>query len=147
MNKATAFLAAGGALLALTAFNKKISADALNFYPDRVGAELEGVTPIINLRLGIQNPAPQGFTLKSFVGNLYANGYTIGNVSSFEQVLIAPHNVSYINLKIRVSLVGMAADLYNSIVNKTGATQEVKLVGNTDVDGILLPVSISYKIL
>jgi LEA14-like dessication related protein len=147
MNKTKALLLTAGAGLALFAFKKKDAADSLTFYPDRVAASMDGITPEIVLRLAVENPSSTGFQVDSFVGSLYTNGYLIGNASSFSVTNVAPKSVSYFTVIIRLSVISLAADVYNTIVNKTGLSQAIKLVGKANVDGVLVPISIDYKIL
>lgn len=145
--KTTVPLLFGGYLL-YRVIQRNAAAKNLNFYPDATGitATMQGATPVINFRLAIQNVSSESATFKSIVGNVWANGYLIGNVNSYTAVQIGPRSTSYIPLTVRLSLVGIATDIFNSIANKTGLTQLLELQATVNVNDFLIPIKIPYKI-
>jgi hypothetical protein len=147
MNTGTTVLLVGGALIAFNLLNKAGTAKALVFFPDQVKGTLDPASnPILNVRLSVQNPTSQGFTIRAITANLYANTSLVGNVSSFQQVTIKPLSTSYIDLVIKVSMLGVATDLYNAITGGFSFSQKVLLAGSANVDGLNIPLNIFYKI-
>lgn len=136
----------GGAVLALTALNKTRAAFALNFYAGGVsGFAFDGVVPVARLGIVVQNPSAQSFSVNSIVGNVSANGFLIGNISSFMPQTIPGYGQKTIYVDCRLSLVGIAADIIAAF-NGSGIKQVVKLEANANVNSLLLPISITYKI-
>ncbi len=141
-----AILVGAGALL-LFALKKTYSATALNFYPSQIlSADLDNTTPIIRVRVAIQNPTTDSFIMRSFVANLYANNSLIGNTYSYFEKQIAPLATTFVDISLRLSLIGIATDLYQAIVNHTGFSQQIKLMAHVLVDKILIPATLEYKI-
>lgn len=141
-------LFAGGALLAFSAFKKKLAVDGLNIFPvsDGLSARMEGATPIIRFRIAIQNPSDESAVVRSMFGYVLANGNTIGNISSFQPATILPNTTTYLFCEARLSLLGIAADVYNAIANKTGISQSIELKASMNVGGVTVPFSIPYKL-
>jgi LEA14-like dessication related protein len=145
---AKTLLLGGGALLAFTAFRKKLAVDGLNVYADEkgLGARMDGITPIISFRIAIQNPSDESAQVRYFSGYVTANGYTIGNVNSFEPVVIRPNATTYMRVEARMSLLGVVSDIFNAISNHAGVSQDMQLRASMNVGGITLPVNLAYKV-
>ncbi len=147
MTATKATVIVGAAALLVYALKKTYSATALNFYPsDVISASMDGMTPTVRIRIAVQNPTTDNFTMKSFVANVYANDAVIGNVYTYIGKVIEPLSTSFFDVTLRLSLIGIATDVYQAIVNHTGFTQQIKMVAHTLVDSILLPVTLDYKI-
>lgn len=118
----------------------------LNFFPDKVRSiSFDGLTPVMTIGLGVQNTSNQSFTIRSLAGNLYANNYYIGNVSSFTLRTIAPNSQQVIFITARLQLIGIVNDILNAFENRNFAqTIEIKAMAN--VDNLQIPININYKI-
>jgi len=137
---------AAGAVIALTAFQKANASGTLNFYPDSLrNIELDGITPVATFGLVIQNPSSQRFVVKSLAGNLTANGFRIGNVSSFTPIVINANSQVVYLLTVRLSLIGVVQDIINAF-NGNGVQQTVRFNAWINVDNYSVPVDMSFKI-
>lgn len=128
-------------------FSTKKAVGLLNYYISKVELSFSGATPILRLTIGIQNPSNETFQINSFVGNLLANGYVIGNVSSFEKLTIGPASLGLYKLTVRLSLIGVVSDIVNAIQQGSGTTQTITFKGAVNASGLLAPVNLQYKIL
>lgn len=95
--------------------------------------------------LAVQNTSSGDFTMNSMTGNLYANDYFIGNVSSFTPVTIKANGETIVNLSVRMSLLGIVNDIINAFQNNS-TTQELELSGTINVDNFQVPLNIKYKV-
>ena len=141
-----AILLTAGALFAYNAFAKGKALTTLNFYAKGVRAiRFDGVTPVMTIALGVQNTTGQNLILRSFAGNLFSNGYLIGNVSSYVQTAIRPNSESILLINARLSAIGIISNIVSAF-NGNGAAQEVELDAKANVDNFQLPIKIKYKI-
>jgi hypothetical protein len=137
---------AAGAILALSAFTKAKAGATLNFVPGAVhSVAFDGITPIIDFDLIVQNPSNQSFSIRGLVGNLTANDYQIGNITSYQQTYIRPMGNSVYRLSARLSLIGVVNDIIRAI-SGGGISQAMKFKAWANVDGFNVPISINYKI-
>lgn len=148
MKTRTSLLIGAGALLAFTAFKKKLAVDGLNIYADETGlaARMEGLTPIIRFRIAIQNASNESATVRSLFGSIQANNYTIGNINSFSAVTIRPNATTYMYCEARMSLLGIASDIFNAIKNQSGINQVVKMQATMNIGGVSIPFTLDYNI-
>lgn len=144
--KGSNILLAAGGLLLYSLFSKGTALSRLTFYPKGVtGLKFDGVTPVLSLALIVQNTSNQNIVLRSFAGDVWANDYYIGNVSTFNPIAIAPNSEVLLNLNLRLSLIGIATDIVNSFL-KRSAAQELVLDATANADKYQLPVKIKYKV-
>ena len=106
----------------------------------------------MRISIGIQNPSNESFQIKSFVGNLFAAGtdnvpYKVGTVSSFESLYVPAAAQVVYPLYIRLNLLGIVSDIFNTIQQGSGPSHTVTLEGTVNASGIVAPVSLTYKIL
>lgn len=142
----TPIIIATGAAIAIMAMVKSKSAQSLNYIFQGIRAAWQGSAPVLSLQIGVQNPTNQSFLIKSIVGSLYSAGTPIGNVSSFTPVNIAANNVTTIPVNIRLSLIGIATDLFNLIKNGNGQAHEIEFSGYVNADNISVPLKLTYKV-
>lgn len=141
-----AFIAAGAYVAYKSVIQPASAAGTLNFYPANAKSlRFDGLTPVITIGIAIQNPSNQTYTIKSLVGNIYANGYLIGNVSSFFQMAIKPTGETVYPITVRLSLIGIVQDIIAAF-NGGGIQQEVELQANANVNNFIFPVKIKYHI-
>lgn len=98
----------------------------------------------MTLGLVVQNTSNQGFTMHSMAGELYANKYLIGNVSQFEPYQVNANSETVIDIKVRLSLIGIVTDIINAIKNKT-FTHTLQLDSTANIDNLQVPVQLEYK--
>lgn len=135
-----------GALLLYSYFRKATAAGRLNFYPANVkDLYFDGATPVITLGLAVQNTSNQSFGLKSLAGNVYANNYLVGNVSSFTPQIIGPNSQAIVTIRVRMSLLGIVNDIIEAITNKK-FTQVLELESWANIDNQQVPINIKYKV-
>lgn len=139
-------LYAAGGIIAYSLLTKAKALQTLNFYPKGVRSlHFDGITPVISLALAVQNTSGQQMVLKSFAGNVFANDYFVGNVSSYIQTVIYPNSESVLLVNVRLSLIGIASNIVNAF-NGNGPAQDLELDAMANVDNYQLPVKIKYKV-
>jgi hypothetical protein len=137
---------AAGAVVAYNAFNKASAAGSLNFYPSGARSlRFDGITPVITIGIAIQNPSNQYYSINSFVGNVSANGYLIGNVSSFGKMVVRPNAQTVYPITVRLSLLGVVNDIVNAIQG-SGIQQQLDLSATANVNNFLVPVKLKYQL-
>lgn len=105
---------------------------------------MDGLTPVMTLGLAVQNTSNQSFTIKSMAGELYANKYLVGNLSSFTSQTIPPNSEQVIAINVRMSFIGLVNDIINAIKNKT-FRQELQLNSVANIDNLQVPIDLIYK--
>ena len=141
-------LVIGISLIALVGFyfyNQARTLGYLNYYVKTVDLSFDNNTPVLRLGLGIQNPSKQSFTVNAIVGNLYADGSLIGNVSAYGPIEIPPANEVLFPLNIRMSLTGIASDIVR-IFSGGGVSKTVEFTGTVNVNNITSPIEFKYTI-
>lgn len=132
-------------LLAFYFFNQSRTLGYLNYYIQGVDLGFTGITPVLRINLGIQNPSNDSFQVKSIVGNLYANNSLIGNVSAFGTLNIPAASSVVYPLYIRMSLMGVVSDIVK-IFEGGGITQQIEFDGAVNVNNITAPLTFKYSI-
>ncbi len=144
MNAGTIVLLAGGGFLAYKAYQSKQSAGTLNFYPASLKSlSFDGITPVLSVGVAVQNPSNQNYQVRAIVGNLYANGNLIGNVSNFTVVNVAAAAQTIYPLQIRLSLLGIVQNIIDAF-NGNGLHVNAELQANANVNGFVVPIKIQY---
>lgn len=141
----TLLLAAGG-ILAYSLYRKSAAAGDLVFFPKGIRAlKFEGATPVLEMNLGVGNTSNQSFTIQGLAGNLYTNNTYIGYVSNFNAITIPPRSETLLPISIRLNLIGAVSQLIEGLTNGTWS-QDLELDMKTNVDNLVVPVVIKYKI-
>lgn len=118
----------------------------LVFYPKGIKSlKFESGSPILELNLGIANTANQSFDINAIAGNLYTNDTYIGYISNFLPIKIPARSETILPIKIRLSLIGLVSQLIEGLQNATW-TQNLVFDFNTNIDNLVLPQKITYKI-
>jgi LEA14-like dessication related protein len=104
----------------------------------------DGATPVLTVGLVVENTSNQSMTIKSLVGNLYANGYNVGHLSAFDPQEITPNSQSVISIDIRMGLLGIVNDIIRA-VQYGNFTQDLQLTGYANVDNLQVPIDEKYK--
>jgi hypothetical protein len=125
---------------------KQNAAGTLNFYPSTVkDLYIENARPVIVLGLAAQNTSNQSFTINSFAGNLYANGYLVGNVSNFTTQTIERNKETIIELTVRMGVLGVVNNIIQAWNNGTAA-QQLELDAYINVDNLQVHKVLKYSI-
>lgn len=135
------------AIVAIAIASRKKAAGLLNYFISGVAIRWDGVVPIMRIDLGIQNPSNQDFTIKSLVGNVTANGYQIANVSAFDTVQVKAASQVIYPIYLRLSFIGVVADIVNLITTGNGTTQSISFKGTVNASDVVAPIELNYKIL
>lgn len=134
-------------------FAKKVAAEKLNYFVQKVSIRFSGFTPILDIIIGMQNPTGTTLNVGSIVGELYVNDTYIANVSGFQITQIAPMGTTLFPLSARLSvagLIGEGKEIVDAIL--TGNTnalfnQVLRFNGNVYAEGVTMPLKFSYKVL
>lgn len=119
----------------------------VNFIIDAVRTSFEGLNPVLSIDIKAQNPTNETFTVKSLIGNVSVNGQFAGNVSSFTEAIIAANSESNLNLKVRLGIGTLSEQLVNLIMGRLPGQVVIRVQGTANVDTLLFPVDLSYKII
>lgn len=139
----------GLAAVALIAFNfvsKAVSLSRINILPGQVSDfRFSGTTPVATITMIVQNAGNQSAVMRSIVGNVYANGYLIGNVSSFQPQTIAANSQSTVAVNLRFGIFGIVNNLVEVFQTKQ-YSQDIEFDAVAVVDGIQIPINFKYKV-
>src|SRR5574337_399054 len=135
-----------GLLIAWLVFAQRRAINLLNYLIEGVSLSFDGITPVLNLEIEVQNVSNENYTINSFVGALYSGQTLIGNVSTFTPVKILPSSQTKMTLQIRLSLISVVSDLVNLIRQGSGIAQTLTLNGYINASGIVAPIMITYKV-
>lgn len=137
---------AGAGLVIYSLFRKANAGGTLIFSSDRIySLRLENLTPTIVFGLRVQNTSNQPFTIFSFAADIKHNNYVIGNASFFQAQTIPKNSEVILQIKVRLSLLGVVNDLINAFQTKD-FTYNISVNGFANVDQLQVPVNLSYKI-
>jgi len=124
------------------------NASRLNFYVAKLVPRLQGITPVLDIYIGVQNPTGGTFSIQSAVGKVYANDNYLGDLSSFTLTTVKPNQQTFFIASLRMSLVGLAQEVYNSISQGLSTvTFNLKFNGTVNVNGVPVPIALSYRII
>jgi len=124
------------------------NASRLNFYVAKIVPRLSGITPILDIYIGVQNPTGGTFTIQSAVGKVYANDNYLGDLSSFTLTTVKPNQQIFFVASLRMSLVGLAQEVYNAISEGLSTVSfTLKFNGTVNVNGVPVPVALMYRII
>jgi LEA14-like dessication related protein len=99
----------------------------------------------MSIELIVQNTNSSQLYVQSFAGNLFSNSYLIGNVSSFQQIMIPGNSQRIFIVNVKLQPLGVVNDIINAF--QTGSfTQFLKLDASANVDGVQLPVQLEFKV-
>lgn len=145
--KPSAILLPVAALVGLSLYAQQRASGFLNYYISSIALAFDGMTPILRLNIAIQNPSNQQFVVRSMVGTVLANDTPIGNISSFQTVVINPNSQQILPVYIRLKVLSIVTDIITLIQNGSGISQTITVTGNVNANNIVAPVNLSYKII
>lgn len=139
-------LVSAAAFVAYHLFRKQIAGGTLLFSPDKVRAfRFDGITPVFQIGLLVQNTSNQNFTLNSIAADVTADTYSVGNVSAFGAQVIPANSQRILLLDVRLFSISIVNELIKAFQYKD-FLWEVKVNGTANVDGLQVPLRLTYKI-
>ena len=123
------------------------TAGAVLYLPGKIKfSGFSGLDPVIEFDLKIQNVTPISFTVNSFAGEIYYQNKYVANISSFYKQTVAANSQTIYKLKAIVSLGGFGTQIVQAIRNKN-RNFAIDLKGSANINGVPVPVQITYKII
>lgn len=118
------FLFGGIAYLAYRVWNTQASVKMFQYAFEGVRFTLEGLVPIVYIKLNIYNPNRTTVPVQTVVGNVFYKGNRIASFTNTAQLAINGQENRTIELKVRLSL----ANVLITVLNKNPA-KEVEVSG------------------
>lgn len=142
------FLVVPAALLLFKGGATIYNATRLNFFIAKLVPRFQGLTPVLDIYVGIMNPTGGTFSINSIAGDVYANNDFIGNLSSFTLTTIKPNSQTVFIATLRMSLIGIVSEVWNAVsAGLSTVTFTLKFQGTVNVNGVPVPAVMSYKII
>lgn len=139
-------LAALGVIAGVYFWNLNRAAGNLVFFPGNItGFSLNGLSPIIQAELVVENTNNVSFTIMSIAASVSSNGTLIGNVSNFTQFQIPGNSQATIPLTLVLQPIGIVNNIIGIITGGSGGTT-IQIEGSINANGIQAPISLTYKI-
>ena len=136
--KKTIFWIVGGAaalyFLARYSFGKKA-----NFILQSVKPGGTVFSPLVTIKLLVQNPTNQRVTIKSIVGSIYVADKFLAYISSYGDQVIEGNAESVLTLTARPTAFGVFQSLKQLVSQPIGQI-EIRFSGTANVDGINVPI-------
>lgn len=146
MKTGEALLLGGAALVLYNFYAKGTAAQGLYFYPAAVrNIRMEGGAPTMTLGIAVQNVSNQKMVLHAFAGNLIADGYNAGNISSFTRQEINPRSQTVLLVEVKLNPIAIVQEIIQ-IFQYSNFSMEIKLSAQANVDYQVVPVTLKYKI-
>jgi hypothetical protein len=142
MKKALPWVLGGGLFLFFMLQRKKTIAKTAQFSFDKLNLNLKKGG--LNVVLGVLNPAAGSIRINSVVGFLKINGRDVATVESFVPVNVQGNAKTALPLLLKPSSGGIVS-LVKSVIEAKKKGQKsgfkVTFVGNSNIDGMTLPIS------
>lgn len=136
----------GAAILAYNFITKGKALGSINFIAGDIHSfDLVGSTPVLTVGVIAQNTSSSQFVIKSIAGNVTADGYSVGVVSFFNPVTIAPNSQVQIFVQIRFFPLSIVQDIINAF-QTNDFSQDVTFKGYANVDNFQVPIENKYKV-
>jgi len=100
------------------------------------------LNPVVLIDININNPTSTTATINAINVQLISNGSNIGSVNQTYEQVISGNTQSVLQLPINVQVVGLLADIVQTIKMKGTVLQ---LIGTVTVDLIPVPINITYN--
>jgi LEA14-like dessication related protein len=136
---------AGLAYVGFQIFTKVQAVASFNVLVTNVKLLFRGIIPTVVCDITIQNPTKESFTVSSLTGDIFVNNTLIGQISDFTDEMINPNSESKISVDVPLSLNGVA-DQISSMINNRNVTMNVLINGSLKLNGVPLPVHVTYKL-
>jgi len=145
MKSGTALLIIAGGIATWFYLRVK-AAGRLLFFPGGVqGFEFDGVTPVAYLDFVVQNTSNADLTLNSVAGNVYANGYLVGNISQFNQQNIPGNSEIRFPVQVRFQLIGIVNDIIRAF-QQGSFHQDLSIEGTANAQGVPIRLDLKFSV-
>ena len=149
MSNSTKWLLALGGGIAIWFALKARALSNLIFSPGTVqGIQFDGISPVIQITVLVQNTAGVPVTLLSMAGNVFTadagSSTLIGNISTFQPVTVPGNSSALVVLNVRMRLLGIVNDVIAAFQTRN-YTKVLDFRCSANV-GMLLPVPVNFKI-
>ncbi len=126
--------------------NQANAAGHLVFFPGNLGGlSFEGINPVIQGSILIQNTSNTSFTFNSLAASVTSGDTLVGNVSNFTPITIGPNSEGQLPISVRLLLLGAANDVIDAIQNKY-ISKKLILDGSVNANGVQVPLKLEYSI-
>lgn len=147
MKPLTAVILLGTGAFLISKAAKATVIERLSFFIGNVKMTSFGLSPELTVTVLVQNVTNEKFTVKSLVGNAFVNDMQVGNVSSFTQLVALPSSETPYLLTVRISLLQAVTQIIDILKGNAGVEATVRIVGTVNVDNLLFPIDMEYKII
>lgn len=127
-------------------WNLSKAASNLIYYPGSVtGFRLDGISPIIEVTLIVQNTNNVSFSLNSMAGNVLLNDTVVGNIANFTRVEIPGNSQVPIPITLILQPIALVGDIISIITGGVGK-KDLRIHGTVNANGIQAGFDLIYKI-
>ncbi len=144
MKTGDALLIAGGGLLAWHFLGLGVAGNTAQI----VFQGITATTPLTyTLNFVVQNVSNTQITFNSMSGTVQLNGTGVGNVSAFPNpaINIPGNSQANIGVVLDLSLLGVASDIV-AFVQNPGQALNFEVIGNANVNGLVLPFDLKQSV-
>jgi LEA14-like dessication related protein len=99
----------------------------------------------VTVNLQVQNVSNASVNVNSMTGNLLMNGNQLASLSDFTQRTVPANGEVTVPITVSLSLLSLPGDI-SSITQLTGQTIDFKVVGNVNVNGLVLPINLDNPV-
>ena len=96
----------------------------------------------VSMDINIENPNPNNFDIKSFVGSMYVDGKQVGEVNMFGEYNVKANSQEVLPLTVRPNISVYRAALASIVKGRSRIT----FSGTINVNNHAIPLSISYSV-
>lgn len=150
MKKPWLFLLIGGAVLGAGLLLKNSLTNSVSFIIRKLKIGWEGISPTVDVTIGILNLTPASVTVYGMIGTLYLNGSKLGDVAKMDSVVVTGVGETPFTFRVKIALSGVAeqiSDVIDIINGSRGIAANMRFVGSVNVAGIPYPLDLSYSII
>lgn len=149
MNLKPLIIVAAGAGVAYALSNMKKGAAVANlgFSIGKVKIGIIGITPVLDITVKIGNTSNQTFNVNALYGQVYVNNIAAGSVESYTPTVIQPIAQTDYPLRLRLGIAGIAKQIVDIVQGKSAVAADIRFIGTANVDTLVFPIDINYRIL
>ena len=134
------------AFLGYSLIRKQSGAEKLTYYPAGVkNISFEGISPVMTLRLAVQNTSNQTFTLNSIAGNVFCDDTLIGNASNFIAQTVNRNSQTIFEIKVKLSPLGIVNEIIQAF-QYGNFSKELEFEGYANLDNWQVPINLKFKV-
>lgn len=108
------------------------------------GVQILSVTKL-QVQILVQNVSNASVTLKAITADVTINGNELGSASDFNETVIGPTSQQQINLILDLSVLSLPGTIL-SLINQAGNSFNFSVVGNANINSLVLPFSLNKSI-